>query len=152
VNVSFRPATSSDSEALLRWRNDAEVRQRSFITAPVSAGEHAAWLAQTLGDDRRRLLICEADGVPVGQARIGRSFGEISIALVPEARGRGLGSRLIALLSDWGLLELGLDALIARVKVDNAASLSAFRAAGYRTSAVRDGIVTLNFERSAAPS
>ena len=48
----------------------------------------------------------------------------------PEARGRGLGLRLLSLLSSAGRAE-GLSSLTAKVHSENTASITLFRAAGY---------------------
>lgn len=146
-DLSLRPATEADGPRLREWRNDPEVRAASRNTAEVSPEEHAAWLAAVLADPDRQLLICELEGKPVGQVRfdrLGEDRHEISVALAPAARGRGLSSRLIARAAEQ-LRESHPNAEIeAHVREGNPRSLAAFRRAGFRLSGEKaDGFVTL---------
>jgi RimJ/RimL family protein N-acetyltransferase len=140
-NLTLRPATEADGARVLEWRNDPEVRTASRNTAEVGAEEHAAWLAEVLGDPDRQLLICESDGEEVGQVRfdrLGERRYEISIALAAAARGRGLSPRLISLAVER-LREASPTAEVeAQVREGNARSLAAFRRAGFRPAGKSD--------------
>ena len=133
MTVTLRPAAEGDAERLLTWRNDPETRRRAFTTEEVSPDEHRAWLARRLADPATALFIAEDDGEPVGQVRLDREAGNVgvvSIAVAPEARGRGLASVLLdALAAHPGL---GVSRLRAEVKPDNERSLRAFVRSGYR--------------------
>jgi RimJ/RimL family protein N-acetyltransferase len=147
TDLSLRPATEADAERLREWRNDPEARAASRNTAEVGSEEHATWLTAALADPDRKLLICELDGEPIGQARfdrLGENRYEISIALAPMARGRGLSSRLISLAIEQ-LRESHPDAEVeAHVREDNTRSLAAFRHAGFRPSGEKaDGFLIL---------
>jgi hypothetical protein len=50
MNVFLRDMLSSDSETVLRWRNDPETRRNSINTAEVTPDEHARWFAKVLAD------------------------------------------------------------------------------------------------------
>jgi RimJ/RimL family protein N-acetyltransferase len=133
--LRLRAASEADAERLLEWRNDPEARAASRSTSPVSAEEHAAWFAGVLADPGRLLFVAEAAGEPVGQVRFdGLAEGryEISVALAPAARGRGLAAPLISL----GVARLRQEepgvAVEAHVREGNARSLAAFRRAGFR--------------------
>ena len=51
--------------------------------------------------------------------------------LVPSARGRGLASRAVALLTEWGLRDLGLARVEAWVEPDNEASVGVLSRCGF---------------------
>ena len=57
VDLWVRPATEADADALLRWRNDPVTRAASRDTGEVGAEQHRAWLAATLADPGRHLLL-----------------------------------------------------------------------------------------------
>jgi RimJ/RimL family protein N-acetyltransferase len=146
-DLSLRPASEADAPRLRQWRNDPDTRAASRATAEVGAAEHVAWLASVLVDPDRHLWICELDGEPVGQVRFDRldeERYEISVALAPEARGRGLSSRLISLGVER-LRESNPGAEVeAHVREDNSRSLAAFRRAGFRpTGEEVDGFLVL---------
>lgn len=57
------------------------------------------WLNQTIASDERLLFVCEENQSPVGTVRL--DFGsetEISWTVAPNARGRGIGSRIVELV------------------------------------------------------
>ena len=62
---------------------------------------------------------------------------EIGYAVAPAARGRGVAGRALALLTAWGLGELGLERLELRIAVTNPASERVAARAGY----TREGIL-----------
>ncbi len=94
----LRPATLADAETLLRWRNDPETRRASRETAPVTKREHLEWLAKSLESPTRKLRVVEQSGCSVGVVRADYVDGvhELSWTVAPEARGRGIGKRMVA--------------------------------------------------------
>src|SRR5436305_1500377 len=92
--VDLRAATADDELLILRWRNEASVRAASFDTAEISREQHHVWFARMLSDPNCTLFIIEEDGSPIGQVRLDRAgpdVAEVSIALDPDARGKGIG-------------------------------------------------------------
>jgi RimJ/RimL family protein N-acetyltransferase len=147
--LHLRAATPDDEGRLLAWRNDPTARTASFTSAEISPEVHHAWFLRKLGDPDCALLIIEEDDRPVGQVRLDRvddDLAEISIALAPFARGRGIGRAALefSTAKAWGLL--GITTLKATVKPDNRASLAAFRAAGF--AIVRDDDDAVELRRS----
>jgi N-acetylneuraminate synthase len=131
--IVLRPATHDDADRLLAWRNDPTTRAASFSDAEVARPAHLAWLAATLASTARRLFVAELDGVPVGQARLDDRGGdgwEVSIAVAPEARGRGLAAQALRALEPHARA-LGAVRLIAQIRAENAPSIRMFKAAGY---------------------
>ncbi len=155
--VSLRAATSADAELLLRWRNDPLTRAASRHSQPVARDEHENWLHSVLEDPSRELFIAEHEKAPIGQVRLDRLDGplwEISVALSPEARGRGLGRATIA-AAVASLCERENDVAIeAFIRPDNQASIAAFRAAGFTATDERDadGLVRYVFASSQSTS
>lgn len=142
--VTARPATESDAERLLAWRNDPGTRTASRSTDPVSAADHGRWLAGVLADPARLLLVAARGGAPVGTVRFDRlapDLWEVSITLAPEARGRRLAVPVLAAgEAAWRAAgaHVGAAGLLAHVRPENAASLRLFEASGYRRDARYD--------------
>jgi RimJ/RimL family protein N-acetyltransferase len=67
--------------------------------------------------------------------------GELAYMVVPEARGRGLAWRAVALLGDWAIRKLGLTRLQVRIALENEASHAVALRAGYE----REGILRNGF-------
>jgi UDP-2,4-diacetamido-2,4,6-trideoxy-beta-L-altropyranose hydrolase len=145
ANMTLRQATELDGRLLFEWANDPAVRAASFSTAPIAWDEHLTWLRARLVDPQSRLYIAELAGRPVGAARFALHIPRavISVSLAADARGEGLGERLIALASHRLMAESQVRGVDAWVRPNNAASMRAFAAAGYvqrSVAAVPDGV------------
>ncbi len=126
--LRLRPARAADSALLLAWRNDPLTRAASVDTAEVALADHERWLAASLANEGRRLLVAEEHAQAVGSLRADRLPGgawELSWTVAPHARGRGLGQRMVALLAQ----ELE-GPLVARVRAENIASRRIAEACG----------------------
>jgi RimJ/RimL family protein N-acetyltransferase len=62
--------------------------------------------------------------------------GEIGYMVLPAARGRGIAPRAVELLTRWGLGDLGLVRLELRIDIQNPASETVARRAGYAQEGV----------------
>ena len=131
----LRRVTESDADLLLAWSNDPATRLASFHPAPIERTRHLQWLAARLASPTTGFWIGEAGGRPIGQIRvevIADRVGEISIATAPEARGVGLGGALLRAGIEEAGRVLSLVSLLARVRLDNAASIALFVGAGFK--------------------
>jgi ribosomal-protein-alanine N-acetyltransferase len=63
--------------------------------------------------------------------------GEIGYMTLPAARGRGVASRSVDLLTAWAFSDLGLERLELRIDVANAASEAIARRNGYTLEGIR---------------
>jgi UDP-2,4-diacetamido-2,4,6-trideoxy-beta-L-altropyranose hydrolase len=133
VVVTLRPATVEDSEQVWLWRNDEETRQASFDSSPIPWATHEPWFLDSLTSGRRKIYVIVAGDQPSGVARLDLDGGQatVSIHLAPECRGRGLGPAALRALADLAFGDPGVDGLLASVKAENRASLSAFTKAGF---------------------
>lgn len=137
IALKLRPATLDDFSNLLRWRNDPETRAQSWNSESVAAEEHEAWLKKSIANPRRRLLIAELEGIPIGTVRadLGDGPPELSWTVAPEFRGRGLGKTILK-----AALELLGGAATARIKSDNLSSQRIALAAGMKLVDERAGV------------
>lgn len=134
--VTVRPATPDDAERLWHWRNHPEVRRVSHTADPIPWEAHRAWVARTLADPDRLLLIGACGAIPCGTVRFDCALdgtATVSIHLAPDQRGRGLGGPLLeaaeAALADR---HPEIRRLVAAVRPGNPASDRLFGEAGYR--------------------
>lgn len=114
--VTVRPATEADRAFILAMRNDPEVIRLSRRKTRVS-GE---WFSAV----KTRLHVISEDHALVGYAII-TPLPEVSIVLTKKARGHGLGSRAIRILTAFRKESL------ARIQRTNLASIKAFQKAGF---------------------
>lgn len=127
----------SHVDLLFEWANDPIVRASAFNSAQITRDEHELWLSGRLerNGDRNQHWIAHLDAQPIGQIRFDHreSIWEVSVTLDEAARGRGLGSAVIAAGTRQLANALGEShTVIAQVKAANLASMKAFLAAGYK--------------------
>jgi len=142
--VTLRPAEPDDCRRVWLWRNDVETRRASFDSSPILFETHERWFLDGLRSRSMRIYIVVAGDRPSGVARLDLTGREasVSIHLAPGCRGRGVGPAALRALAALAFGELGLDRLLASVKLDNHPSRSAFEKAGF-TSSRRGATVTL---------
>jgi RimJ/RimL family protein N-acetyltransferase len=139
--LRLRPATMDDARFLFRVRNDPVTRKNSFRQNELRYSDHRAWLASKLEDPKRRVrlfvaLLVKGRGElePIGQVRFDcdqrLARAEISIALAARFRGRGLATPL--LVRALAQTPRALGRVLARVRVENTASLKVFERTGFR--------------------
>jgi L-amino acid N-acyltransferase YncA len=128
AGLTLRPAVPADARLVWAWRNDPVSRAASRDTAEIAWERHARWFPDAL--ESRRMLIGEAGGAAVGLVRFdpgADGVHRVSVNLAPEARGRGLGGRLLAAACST------IDGpLAAEIREGNAASERIFLACGFR--------------------
>ena len=146
--LRLRPGREDDRDRLLEWRNDPDSVRFSLTGRPVTPEEHGPWLARRLADPATRLLIGEVDGTPVGMVRIDveDARGVVSIAVAPDQRGLGYGTRLLAELLDELRGDPQVDGLLAEVVEENTASRRAFLNAGFTDDGPTDGVHHFQWE------
>jgi UDP-2,4-diacetamido-2,4,6-trideoxy-beta-L-altropyranose hydrolase len=128
--VTLRPAEMEDEAWLLKLQSQPQTRRYANNPYLPTTEGHRQWLAQTLADPSRLLLVAEADGSPVGMLRLDRlDHGDrVSIAVDPQYHRQGLGAAILSLAT---MLRPGV-VLDAEVMPENEPSLTLFAAAGYQ--------------------
>lgn len=104
--IALRSAVAADRPFLARVY--ASTREAELAQVPFTDEERAAFVAQQFDAQSRHYAahyhdtsfdVIEVDGTPAGRLIVGRWAHEIrvvDIALLPEFRGRGVGSRVLA--------------------------------------------------------
>lgn len=112
----------------------AALHARAFtMPRPWNAEEFAGWLADPLA-----FLLVEGDaGFLLGRAVAGEAE-LLTVAVAPEARGRGLGQRLVSRFLYQARLR-GADVAFLEVAEDNAPARAVYSRAGFTESGRRRG-------------
>lgn len=143
--LSLRTAGPDDARFVWEVNNHPSVRRQSVRQEPIPWAHHQTWFAERLAQPGRHTLIVEEGERKVGVLRFdpeSPSSLTISVAIVPEARGKGLGRRCIAEGARQILQRTSAMRVIAYIRPENASSRRAFQAAGFRylDEAEQDGV------------
>ena len=94
--IIIRKATSADGADIYRWRNDPQSRKMSHNTANIPWQIHKRWMAQSLADGHKLILVASLTKTEekIGMIRfdISETTALVSINLAPSMRGRGFGA------------------------------------------------------------
>jgi ribosomal protein S18 acetylase RimI-like enzyme len=105
VTIALRPATDADQPFLAAVY--ASTREAELATVPFTPEQRRAFLAHQFAAQSHHYAthyhdttfdVIEVDGAPAGRLIVGRWEREIRIvdvALLPELRGRGVGTRVL---------------------------------------------------------
>jgi RimJ/RimL family protein N-acetyltransferase len=138
-SVALRRWSPNDVPELVRCCNDAAIR-RWLPPIPIPYTEQDAsdfiTMAAADGDDRLTFAIADRDDAAALVGSIGLRMLEPAVAqtgywVAPEARGRGIASAALRLLSRWVLGNAQLARLQLFTDVDNPTSMGVAERAGF---------------------
>ncbi|MFX1282091.1 MAG: GNAT family N-acetyltransferase [Promethearchaeota archaeon] len=135
--LRLRKATKEDMLFLFNLRNDPIVRESSFDTGKIKLETHTQWFNNKLKTKDCIILIAEYEAQRIGQIRFDINetvnTAEISISILPEFRGKGLGVNILKLACDYAFKKLLIKEIFAFIKKRNLISLKAFSKVGFST-------------------
>jgi len=133
--VSLRAPDERDLGAIDQGIHDPAVI-RWFGQPDASAAEVLALNRQRWRDGSPTFAVCEIDDVCVGHVWINRTtqdpaVGSIGYWLLPAARGQGLATRAVRLLTQWSVERMGLTQLRLLTEPANHRSQRVAEASGF---------------------
>jgi RimJ/RimL family protein N-acetyltransferase len=135
--VGLRAETAEDEDLLYRLQSDLDSWEERSPSSPAPLSLRAFQQRRADAPSSADVeFIVTVDGVAVGRATL---FGEdalarnaeVGIALLPEARGKGVGTEALAQLVEFGFVRRNLHRLHLRLISSNAAAIAAYRKAGF---------------------
>ncbi len=154
--ITLRPHGSQDVEAVLEMCADASVQRWTTVPVPYERSDAEAFVGGRAGEWERDgdcTLAIEAvddDGRPRFAGNVALRLGangaaEVGYALAPWARGRGVMSRAVRLMLEWGFSEVadggaGLSVVHWQAHVGNWASRRVAWSCGFRVEGTVRGL------------
>ena len=141
--VTLRPITYSDTDDIIRWRNDPAVRNHFVFRKPFTKEIHEMWLTEQVETGRVvQWMICE-NGTDAKAHAVGSVYlrdidlekrtAEYGIFIgEADARGRGYSIEAGRLAVRYAFDVLALKTVGMRVYTDNIASKKSCLEAGFR--------------------
>jgi RimJ/RimL family protein N-acetyltransferase len=146
VAIRLEPFGERHLAALEAMLGDAELLRFTRVPDPVPPGFARIWLDRyeegRADGGREAFAIVDEDGNFLGLALAPRieedaRTAELGYVVAPEARGRGIATEALGLLTEWALSDRGLLRLELLISVENGASKRVAERCGY----VREGIL-----------
>jgi RimJ/RimL family protein N-acetyltransferase len=137
--IAVRPLRESDIPAIVDACRDPEIARWTRVPSPYTREDAERFLAIAAAESRAghgvALAVADAQDRLVGTVALteldGEGYGEIGYWTAPHARGRGVASRAVALMRDWGRTALGLTAIEILPHRDNRGSQRVAELAGF---------------------
>ena len=138
-NVYLRLMNYDDTDDIVRWRNQDEVRKNFIYQELFTRQSHENWIKNMVEPGKVvQMVICdEKTDKPLGSVYIRdidpvHHKGEYGIFIgEPEARGRGVGTAAAKLMVEYGFSELDLHKIFLRVFADNLRAIRSYEKAGF---------------------
>ncbi len=147
--VTLRPMTVEDTDLIVSWRNQEEVRKYFICQDPFTREGHLNWI-RTMVDTGKvvQMMICVGeDSLPVGSVNVRdidrqNQKGEYGIFIgESSARGKGIGTEAAKLMLRHCFKELQLHRVFLRVYADNFRAIRSYEKAGFQKEAyLRDDV------------
>lgn len=149
-DLLLRPIDKDDERAVYEACQDTEIqRWIQVIPSPYTEADASAYVSEA----RRRWADRKAGTFAIVDATSGELLGSIGVRLGEigavgywvkrEARGRGVASRALRLLSGWAVTEGGVERLELLTNPENLASQRVAEKAGFR----REGLLRSRMRR-----
>ena len=142
--VALRPWSDADLDCLRDAATDPRIPEGTTVPATFTPDAARAfvrrqWSRESGGEGLSLAITAGGDavGTCVLMLRPQESVAGIGYWLIPRARGRGLATAAVRLLTDWALQDTGLARIEAWVEPDNTPSLHVLAAAGFE----REGLL-----------
>jgi RimJ/RimL family protein N-acetyltransferase len=141
-DLVLRPKTPGDAEALVAACQDAEIPRWTLVPSPYTRADADHYIALSeheaaAGTGVHLIAVDAVDGRLLGSFSVMEldrepGYGEIGYWVAAGARGRGIATRAVRLLTDWARSDLGLTRIEILPHKDNAPSQRVAEKAGYR--------------------
>ena len=147
INIIIRLMTDSDTELIVKWRNNERVRKHFIYREEFTPASHRNWTKTMIETGKAlQFILCEKETErPVGSVYfrdIDRNKKEAEYGIFigeDDAIGRGYGTEAAKLAVSYAFEEMKLSKLILRVFTDNAAAVRSYQRAGFvQTSYLKD--------------
>ena len=144
--IRLVPLTAAHAPGVAELVQDPDVRRHTRVPSDPPSGFESAWLAmyeEGWRDGSRAGFAIEThDAEFLGLGMFVRMEcearqGEIGYVVGPAARGRGVATRTLRLLTDWGFSQLGFERIELWIDIANPASERVAERAGY----AREGVL-----------
>lgn len=140
AGVYLRLMTSEDTDRIVGWRNQEDVRRNFIYRGAFNRETHENWIRTQVDTGRVvQMMICDlATDKPIGSVYIrdiDRQHNKAEYGIFigeSEARGRGAGTAAAKLMLRYCFEEAGLHRIYLRAFAENIPAIRSYEKAGFR--------------------
>lgn len=151
-NIILRKITMEDTDNVVRWRNNPEVRNNFIFRGEFTYETHTHWMQTKVASGQViQYIILTKDGeIPVGSVYFRdvdmiNNSAEYGVFIGEDfARKKGIGTEAAKLFSRYGLEELGFHRISLRVLEGNEVAYRTYEKAGFKKEGVFRDMVFLD--------
>ena len=136
--LTLREVASADSDRMLAWRNQEDVRQWMYTDHVIEPIEHARWFTSMLHNDAMRYWVIDLDSVPVGVVHLSAISRENRVCEWgmylgdPVARGTGAAEAAMFLSLERAFGDFEMSRVTCEVLAGNERALRLYERVGFR--------------------
>ena len=142
--IRLRPWSEGDVPAIVEACQDEEIPRWTRVPSPYTEADARGFVATA--DERAFAIVDPESDELLGSIAI-HPDDSLGYWLRREARGRGVASRALALVSRWALTELGLPRVWLVAEPENVASQRVAEKAGFSREGLRRSFMELKGRR-----
>jgi RimJ/RimL family protein N-acetyltransferase len=137
--IVLRPFADADADQLTQACQDPLIQKFIPIPRPYTGTDATAYIdrtkAQWVDGSKAAFAIARADdpAIVLGAINVAifEAVGNAGYWVAPHARGQGIATRALFLLTDWVFDQLGLGVLLLEIRPDNPSSLHVAHTVGF---------------------
>lgn len=138
-NIVLRPLTVEDTDLIVKWRNDENVKKYFIYQGEFTKEGHLHWVDTKIksGEVVQFIIVENETNSPIGSVYIrdidySNKKAEYGIFIGEEnAKGKGYGTQAAKLMIAYAFDELKLHRLYLRVYADNERAIASYKKAGF---------------------
>jgi RimJ/RimL family protein N-acetyltransferase len=146
-DLRLRRHSAEDLDAIMIQAGDPEMQRWTTVPIPYTRSDAESFLAaidRAWQEATAVAFAIEYEGRFAGTVDLRMQEGhwaEVGYGLTPAARGRGVMTRALRRLLDWGFTDLGLQGAHWRAEIGNVPSRRVAEACGFRTEGAVRGLL-----------
>lgn len=155
ANISLREIKIEDTENIVRWKNNKNVKKNFCIQQDLTPEVHMNWFKTRIqtGEVKQFIIKDEEQGIEVGSTYLRdidnkNKKAEFGIFIGEDlARGKGIGTKSAELTVKYAFEELKLHKVFLRVFSDNIPAIKSYEKVGFKyEGTAKDDIILPNGE------
>lgn len=149
-DIVLRSIERSDTDNVLKWRNDKEVKKYFIYQKEIEYDDHINWLEKKVATGKVVQFIIEDNGKPIGSVYmqdIDQTHNKAEYGIFigdPKNCGHGVGTIVAKKCIEYGFDVLHLHRIYLRVYSDNLRAIASYEKAGFKREALLKHDVFVN--------